>query len=342
MSTLSTTAHHDLRHPGRQDEVIDVGVDDGSADMKVVSSGREPLIQACRASRGRPSNSDVAQSSAERGTYETEGTVFQVDKSASGESTLFSGYQHSALNRVLIHHALQTSGLGGKRVRLMTGIPFGEYYKNGQKNVQLIRAKEVSLYEKVTSHPPKHLAEVTKVHVMPEAVAGYFDMLVDNFGREQFDKEAECAVVDIGGATTDIAVILPGLVVDQARSGSFAYGVLKLRTAIADALQQKYSVNTIGDAGLDQALRTRKFRAWGNEEDVSSIVNAALKSGTGMLLDEISRKLGSGLELGSITFIGGGANVFTEVTKSVKNSRIHPNAALANANGMLKFLRFAV
>ncbi|WP_240533981.1 hypothetical protein [Aeromonas veronii] len=60
------------------------------------------------------------------GFYQTEeGGAYTVNEHLQNyEDTRFKEYPKSALNRVLVHHALRQAGFGGKNVVIATGLPF--------------------------------------------------------------------------------------------------------------------------------------------------------------------------------------------------------------------------
>jgi len=213
-----------------------VGVDDGHYSVKIVTD-KGCFSFPSRAKQGRHVINTKEQNA---GMYETEeGRTYTVNGSITDpQETRFDEYPSSQLNRVLVHHGLVKAGLAGKKVVLATGLPFDSYYIKGERNTPLISKKTQNLSKSVTADGVD-MATVAHNMVTTEGIAAYMDQLMDMRGTPT----AECkrlmsstvGVIDIGGHTTDVAVMLPqdidsdgGVVVDVARSGSVKIGLLML------------------------------------------------------------------------------------------------------------------
>lgn len=322
------------------------GVDDGHWGVKAVD---EKGNYYCIPSRARQGRHVISwQEGGDGGFYTTEeGHVYTADENmADYENTRFKDYPKSELNRVLVHHALARAGAGGKDVVIATGLPVSYYYLvNGEVNLPLIDAKVANLSKRVTCGP-KPLANIRQNFVTTEAIAAYFDQMIGMDGEEAPGFEALAnavvGVIDVGGKTTDCAVIYPGgETVDVQRSGSSDIGVLNLNDRIAQKLMQQFQLDNLPPRLVEEAVATGKLKLAGNIEDVSDLVEAEKEWLAGEIIAANRTKLGSGRDLDAVLIVGGGALVLGEhLSRHYPHSRIPPDPQFANARGMLKIAKY--
>ncbi len=128
-----------------------------------------------------------------------------------GENTQFDTFRSSPMNRVLVHHALASAGYGGRRVRLVTGLPVANFFSGGRKNERNVEAKRANLPQGVagvSSDDP--VTTVPSAEVGCRALAAFVDYWLDDELKERDVPFEKVAVVDLDGRTTDIAHILDG------------------------------------------------------------------------------------------------------------------------------------
>lgn len=322
-----------------------LGVDDGHYAIKIVSETGETFSVPSRGALGKHV---IAVRGDDDGVfYDTEeGETFTVSENLPKyEDTRFNDYPKSRLNRVLVHDALRRAGYGGRRVRIATGLPVSYYYlPSGEKNQLLIDAKTDNLRKQVTCGD-RPLATVVENIVTPEAVASFVDQLMDMDGTPSDDYDelssAAIGVIDIGGKTTDCAVVLPGMMVDSNRSGSNDVGVLALSDAVGAKLRAQHSLDTALPASMiERALQTGKIRLYGKDMDVSDLVNEEKERLAGQIMNAVRTKVGSGVDLEQVLFVGGGAIVLREqLLKHYPHARVPNQPEFANARGMFKFAK---
>ncbi len=326
---------------------IFVGVDDGHYAIKVVLEDGTTLAVPSRGKAGRHLISTAWQGD-EAGLYKTEeGNDFTVHEHLqSADDTRFMGYPNSPLNRVLVHHALRHAGLGGKDVSIATGLPVSYYYlADGRRNDALISSKQANLRKGVTcgTHP---MARIAHNIVATEAIAAYFDQLIEMDGSPSASADAMgesmIGVVDIGGKTTDCAVIFPGgNQVDTDRSGSNDVGVLMLYTTIGSILQSKFELDNVPPRLVEAAIRTGFVKIAGKTEDVSDVVRVEKERLAEQIMAGVRTKIGAGKDLDSVLFVGGGTIVMREqLEKYFSHSRFVENPEFANARGMFKIAKY--
>lgn len=320
-----------------------VGVDDGHYSIKLIGDNGEMITIPSRALQGR----HIIQMGEDDGSfYSTEGTSYTVNEHLqNAEDTRFNDYPRSNLNRVLVHHALRLAGYGGKDVSIATGLPVSYYYLNsGEKNEVLINSKVLSLAKAVESAKPT--AKIVSNIVTTEAIAAYFDQLMDMDGHPSADHEeladAMVGVIDVGGKTTDCAVVHPGgTAVDSARSGSNDNGVLKLNSAVESKLRTEFDLDNVIPRMIESAIRHGKVKISGEEKDVSAMVNEEKQKLADAIMAGVRTKIGSGKDLDFILFVGGGAIVLRDqLAAHFPHARFPDRPEFANARGMYKIAKY--
>ncbi len=325
-----------------------VAIDDGYADTKVVTQSGLSITIPSRVRTGAHAlieavNQDVESfAGSNDASYQSEGRKFTVGRFIQGEDTRFDGFHLSPLNRVIIHHALRAAGMGGKRVKIATGLPVGTFYRDGLPNNKLIEDKRHNLKVPVTPVGTTLLpcALVEQAYVCAQGVTAWIDfaMMEDGTPNAEYKATAPIGVVDIGGRTTDCVVVLPPAQIDPSRTGTINVGALDVREALTTKICDAFDIDTLPDQLAENALRTGKIRLSGEEHDVTALKEDALLPQLTRVEDAILRFFGRGVDLERIIFVGGGADLMCRLTLPRKNAIVVAHAAYANARGMLKFL----
>lgn len=325
------------------DQPIVVGVDDGFAITKVVvlKGGKVEksmsIPSRARAGVHGTTNIGEADESAPIPCYETEGLVFTVGDLADAESAKFNEYPFSGMNRVIVNHALRMAGLSGKECRIATGLPLSMFYKGAEPNSDIISRKNISIREAVTSHDKSPMPIIIDHSVFPEGLAAWVDYAVDESGNLVADLDETVGVIDIGGRTTDIAVVLPGKRIDHARCGSADMGVLNVVEEVRVALLHSKNID-VPTMAIERALRSRSIKVWGKLMDIGEIVDAAVAQISDSIMREVDRRLGTAIDIDKILLVGGGAHLFARVAAKYPNIVIPDEPEFANARGFAKYL----
>lgn len=324
-----------------------VGVDDGHYAIKVVDEEGRCFSEPSRAQHGKQVAAMIGQSNSEVFyTVKDTDEVFTVGPFLPNpEDTRFNGFPTSSLNLVLVHNALRAAGFGGQQVKIASGLPVNAYFLgNTEQNKVLIEAKQKNLSRPVECgiHAVATIAENV---VVAEAIAAYFDSMIDMNGKpteyyEEF-KSSTVGVIDIGGKTTDCAVILPGAnAIDMKRTGSSDIGVLTMYDAINARIKAKEDFE-LPPNKLEKLVRTKTLVAGGEKIDVSDIVEDEMKKLAEKIFSAIHPKIGSGRDLEYILIVGGGALLLKDYMKAhFKHALIPERPEFANARGMLKAAKY--
>jgi plasmid segregation protein ParM len=323
-----------------------VAIDDGYAQTKLYTAENGTVKRFMMRSSVRPGRFGLMSLSGDGniGSYLTaEGEEFTVSEEIEGENTQFDGFHTSAMNRVLVHHAIWAAGLGGGSVKLVTGLPVADFFAGGRRNEKKIAAKRENLLKSITSVSGETLAILEDVTVGCQALAAFVNHLLDDDLNERDVAADKVAVVDIGGRTTDIALIIDGKSFDPRRSGTENMGVLDVYTALAELIKARHGIkDEYPLAVIDKAVRTGSIKLWGKPVDVSDLVNQAIGEQQAKIGREIERRLGGAADLDAVLFVGGGSALFTDIAKMFPNGEQVDDPEFANAKGLYKYaLKFA-
>lgn len=338
---------------------IPVATDDGFRNIKTGLADMTRLAQESRAQYGVPNQIAVLGDGQRSAIYKTDGKVYTVGSQKS-DSTETDDYPYSNINRVLIHNALCNAGLQGKEIHLCTGLPLNRFYvgRPAVRNQELIDKKEASLKQSVIRMNDRENPDdgyqapvVVKTTTLPQGMAAWFNYLITETkngdgtidAKHHRDREmAPVAFVDIGGRTTDVAVI-EGASLDMARSGSIPEGMLKVQNILVENVRKKFGLNYTSDAQIDQMMRTLKVHDSGVECDISDLMLDAKMEVVERIYSDLQSRIGQGRELKEIMFIGGGSVALNkEITTwyNEKHGRVTDDPLFENASGMIKFLKY--
>ena len=255
------------------------------------------------------------------------------------EDTRREDYPVSSLNLCLTHAALDRLGLAGEVCAVATGLPLEEFMdgENGT-NSKLINKKVKNLKRPVyITNSDNPSAQIAFAGVYPEAIAGMVDYLIDEFGnyREGIDPSLTRLAIDIGGNTTDLAIIHAGNVVGAKQT--LKQGVKHVKDRLKQLLRKKFD-HEPDDALLEQALKTKEISWFGGKSiGVAQEVDDAVNHVMGPVAKQIETFKGQFPSLREIVGFGGGVALMSESIKQQNpNIIIVENPSGANARGFLK------
>ena len=180
--------------------------------------------------------------------------------------------------------------------------------------------------------------------VIPEALAAWYDyVIVEREGKALLDEKqlsVPVAIVDIGGRTTDYVVVKDQGIL-HASSGSLQCGMLDVKQIVANGIQERFDLESLGEQLIAHAVEHKIVRLQGKDHDVAALVEAAKREVVERIHAETRRQLGLGLELDRVLFVGGGTVALAEdIANWFPHQAIAEHPAFANARGMLKYLRY--
>lgn len=327
-------------------EIVFAGVDDGHNNTCIATSTGHQFQIPSRAAIGQAKKFSIAGQKQKTFTYQSGDDLFTLGDVDNTAPTNFNEYPVSTMNRAIVNHALNLAGLGGKNVIITTGLPVRHYYKYSGINEELIKRKKKNLLSSseggnIKSMDNLELARIVKHHVVAEGIAAWIDFVthISPDGEIKYDMDSikeRIAIVDIGGRTTDVAVI-KDWDVDPERSATIDAGMLSVHEVIRGIVKEEFDAD-IDDEQVYKAVNTNQIKVFGKIENISSIVQTAKSEVLGRIHNEIKRRIGTGGDISNILFVGGGSEVFSEQLSGwyTKNGIISPNPLHANAIGMAK------
>lgn len=328
---------------GSVDGVINVAVDDGFAETNglIVDGFKiDDSSMTSISTRARSGIHEVASVSGEQelcSCYEADGAKYTVGNFLDSENAKFAEYPISPMNRVIVHHLLRKMGLGGKKVRIATGLPMDVYFVGGKPNTAFIEKKVKSLLQPVSALDGSETAQIVEHRVFAEGLGAWVDYAVDDEGNLTVSDDEIVGFIDVGGKTTDSGVILPGQKIDFARCGSADLGVLNVIEALGVAINREFGYSLPAYL-VEQSLKTGKIKKFGKDVDITALIQAAVHPVQEAIAREVARKFGSGADIWKILLVGGGANLFVGLRDIYPNIVLSDNPGFANAKGFGKFL----
>lgn len=185
------------------------------------------------------------------------------------------------------------------------------------------------------------IANVTDVIVMPQPYgSAYSQMLTPTGEINVYHTYMRTGIVDVGTYTVDIALDDDGEFVDS-ESGSVEGGVYTAQERISAMLERDYR-EKMPYKIIEQVLRTGIFTASGKPIDYSDEVEEALSPLRSATLNLMSEKWQRGTTVDVIYLSGGGAElVYEQIVEAYPQTKLVPEAQMANARGYLYYANFA-
>jgi plasmid segregation protein ParM len=185
------------------------------------------------------------------------------------------------------------------------------------------------------------IANVTEVIVMPQPYgSAYSQMLTPTGEINVYHTYMRTGIVDVGTYTVDIALDDDGEFVDS-ESGSVEGGVYTAQERISAMLERDYR-EKMPYKIIEQVLRTGIFTASGKPINYSDEVEEALSPLRSATVNLMSEKWQRGTTVDVIYLSGGGAElVYEQIVEAYPQTKLVPEAQMANARGYLYYANFA-
>lgn len=275
----------------------------------------------------------------ESGIYELEDVDFTVaDDLTDPMPNRGAHYSTSDQNTILVNHSLICSGFAGKEVILATGLPFSEYFVNGEKNEGLFTKIKDSVLRGVKDKSGGSMPIIKEHLIYPESTAAFVDYAFDFATYELKTPKNGVVVVDMGGETTDVTYITSSIQIDKEKSGSKRIGVLSILAELRQLIANKIGVSadSIAPNHVDKALIEGKLSFANKDIDVSDLVHKSKAATAKKLNAFVDSLIGESAFIDAIVFVGGGADALKEHFKKERENVVVPTKPQdANARGIL-------
>lgn len=293
-------------------------------------------------SRGKRGKHSSTLSFDSVGLFSTGDEFYTIgDNLPDSEDTRSDEFSSSPLNRFLVHCALKKAGVvSGEQVAVVTGLPLKQYGNVSGPNMRLINAKRKNMLTPVTvgtNQSPS--AEIIYHGCYSEAIGGLYDYLLEIKSdgtadyREGIEPEAIRMVLDIGGNTTDMAIIHPDNTVPY--MDTIKYGVSHIRDKLKLLIENEEDA-PMDNLVIDEALMERKAFVFGEMKDYSALWSSAVTSVLNDIFREVDvfKKQSPGLR--EIIVFGGGSALCEDVIREkYPMVKMVQNPDGANARGFL-------
>lgn len=319
-----------------------VGIDDGYANAKLVTKDKSFSVPS-RAREGIMAVSGFGGESVS-GVYRTDGGVFTVDPTLTDTvDTRSDSYPFSGMNRAIVMYALEKAGFtGDDEIILVTGLPIRDYYSKTGRNEDKIRRKSQQFDHPIEAMDGHPLPKIIDHIVSSEGVSAWLTYVKEKgLSADEAESTRWVGVVDIGGNTTDVAVISPrNKMVDHAHSGSESMGVMQVHDRIRIEIQNKFGVRDVSFSFCDDALHAYTKTGKGSVRlqretfDLTEIIESAIKPVAQNISYKVRQIVGPMMaELERLIVVGGGANLFRSGL-DLDGFEIPESPEFANAKGM--------
>lgn len=271
--------------------------------------------------------------------------------------TRFADYYTSDLNAALALAAMtRTFGdLSDSEINAVFGLPLNVFYNSrGERNNDLIknRSKAWKQHARIVRSPveaglPRDGSVFNRLSGASEGVAVYLDWLLDEEGREQGDPNGMVLVVDIGGNTTDIALLENGSLLFDGASTSFEVGALHLYERIAASAKDRMGLARTPTLGsIEKAIREDggQLNIGNHSENIRDLVASERRAIVNELIPRIQKILSKRVdEVETVLFAGGTSKLLEEDLRGVQvgkaKIRVVEDPQFANARGYYKLAR---
>lgn len=327
-----------------QDKLLFVGIDDGYAETKISLSSGECIRIPSQAKAGEMNQISLGSYDTTVFPYHTSEGNFIIGDIREADSTSFDDYPVSALNRVIVHHALHVAGIDpSSKLMVCSGLPIKKFYLTGRINkVAVVNKKNNLIKNDVVSLLGHPLPVIMGHEIISEGIAAWMDIVMKRRGDGSLfvDKELSgqrMAIIDIGGRTTDIAVIQNGNL-DISRSSTINAGMLAVKESVYESITGRFEITPSVDQ-MNDVMTRKQIKLWGHYEDAADLVSMAQQSVVSRIHSECKRCLGNAADLDRVIFVGGTvADIGHHLSGWFKNQQIGENPEFANARGMQKYV----
>lgn len=316
-------------------------VDAGYHSVKVFTATHQIRIPTSVSRAPHLTATALALEASRQHRYEISGTHYLVGADIRDPiQTRHDEFPMSGASLAVVTDALRQVIPEGGKVRIVTGAPFSNYFgADGQpRNFELNRRIN-ALTRPVRDLSGSPIPRIVSVNVIAQAVAGWFDYALEERGIDA-ERFSQCtAVIDIGGRTTDVAVMQRGEI-DLRASGTKDLGTLELSAAVHRAIDEHIpGISRRSHSFIEEAIRRGVAKVGDREIDIQDLIDREKT----YLLDRITDYL-AGLhgrfmtDVDTLLWIGGGAALLeSALRKRYPRSEFLPDPQMANARGMWKF-----
>ncbi|ECG8595987.1 plasmid segregation protein parM [Salmonella enterica subsp. salamae] len=294
---------------------MNIFCDDGSTNVKLAWYAGKKLQMSVSANSFRTGWKVEGLGNRQTFNYELDGKKYTYDE-VSNQSILTTHIesQYTDVNVLAVHHALLNSGLKPQAVSLTVTLPISEFYtKECQKNELNIQRKIDNLMRPVKLNKGETFT-IEHVEVMPESLPAVFARLV----KDSVGPYEKSLVIDLGGTTLDVGVIVGQFDAVSAIHGNSDIGVSMVTQSALSALRMASSDTSAMVA--DELIKHRHdmdfVRQVINDESKIPLVMDTIESAIASLGARVVDDLADFRHVNRVYIVGGGAPLIETAVKA--------------------------
>lgn len=208
-------------------------------------------------------------------------------------------------------------------VKIVSGLPINQYKNKKDELVSLLQENRI-LEFKLNGDSKKYY--VSDVAVFPEGVATYYSI---SYEERKALMNKDLIILDIGGRTTDIALLKAGRKRSVSKSTSLDVGMLNVYTDLINEINTKFTLGlNIEDA---QNIISNGLEIDGEKQNISFIKDIVLNN-----ISKIFKEINISYPARTSPLLvtgGGGAMFYKSIKKRYPTARLVENNILSNAIG---------
>ena len=320
-----------------------VAIDNGYDHTKVVTRDRQLCMptSVTRTSQVIARTIDGPRALSES-RYEIDGAVYTVGGDVLDPiDTRHDDFPYSAANLAIVMEALRrVLPEGTEQVHVVTNLPVNRFYTSTGERQEFDLARKAAAWRRtVRDMSGAAVPRIDPFTAYSEAVAAWFDYVIGpdlHLNSQRFS--ALTAVVDIGGRTTDIALVKEGDIYLQ-QSGTRDIGTLSLAAIIRRRVEDQYpGIPPRSHRSIESATRLGTIRIGNREIDVRDTLEREKNN----LLERIESYFvslcgQSRADIQHILFVGGGSALLEPyLRKRFPEAEFARDPQMANARGLYK------
>lgn len=319
-----------------------VAVDDGYDYIKVWTRERSDRIPTAVSLTTRTTANLLDRRDTRERVYEIDGASYAVGPDVlEPMDTRYEDFPFSPANLAVAMDAIRRVVPSPVMVHVVAGVPLNRYYdRNGDVRHSMVDRKSAAWLRTVRASSGAPLPVIAQVSLIAEAVAAWFDFVIDDAMQERSDLVDDyMAVVDIGGRTTDVAVFENGDL-DMRQSGTLDHGVLDVSSEVSRVLEDRYTgMRQFPWSVVEPAIRTGQALIGSATVDVSAEVASQKRVLVERVAQFMQSRFGNNAPLiKRVLFVGGGSSTLEpELRRMFPSAVFARDPQLANARGMYKY-----
>lgn len=218
-----------------------------------------------------------------------------------------------------------TTGLSTKEefIRVVLGLPINQYKSNKNKMMELIEGNKVLNFK---LNGEKRTICIEEASIFPEGVATYYSLDIE---KRKALVDQDLIILDIGGRTTDIALLKAGKKRSVAKSTSLDMGMINIYNDMINEINSLYTLAlNIEDA---EGILKNGLEVDGEKQDTSFIKNIVKNN-----IEKVFKELNISYPVRTSPLLvtgGGGKSFFKSLKKRYPTAQLVEDNLFSNAIG---------